>query len=172
MAEKTPKGTAGGPVKASKSSVVERRPAHKAVSHTAAPPKPADGEPPKKLAPAEKRKFRELLMAVRSRLDSQINEHRAESLRREDGVNSEEDGTDAFDRQLTLGLVSAEQDIAFEVEEALRRLEENTYGLCESCGCRVEQMRLEAIPFVRNCVRCQSEREHRTGFRRDVLGVR
>jgi RNA polymerase-binding transcription factor DksA len=146
--------------------------ATKTVTVTAVVPgNPLDGKT-NKLTVTQKRKFLDLLTAIRARLSNQISEHRSESLRREDGVNAEEDGTDAFDRQFTLGLVSAEHDLIFEIEEAERRLSNGTYGLCEVCACPIEPLRLQAIPFVRNCVRCQSEREGRRGIRRDMLGVR
>jgi DnaK suppressor protein len=152
-------------------SAKSRRAAARSAAPAAAPKASSPELKNIKLTVTQQRKYRDLLTAIRARLASQISEHRSESLRREDGVNVEEDGTDAFDRQFTLGLVSAEHDLIFEIEEAERRLTNGSYGLCELCSSPIEPLRLQAIPFVRNCVRCQSEREGRRGNRRDMMGA-
>jgi len=46
-----------------------------------------------------------------------------------------------------------------EVEDALDRLEEGTYGICEDCGATIKLERLKALPFTTCCVRCQEKRE-------------
>jgi RNA polymerase-binding protein DksA len=45
-----------------------------------------------------------------------------------------------------------------EVERALRKMDEGTYGLCENCGKEIAQPRLEAIPTARFCIDCASSR--------------
>ncbi|MFC1497032.1 TraR/DksA family transcriptional regulator [Verrucomicrobiota bacterium] len=113
----------------------------------------------------EKREFIQLLLDLRERLKGQIESLKGGSLTRSDSVASEEDGTDAFDRQFALKLVSSEHDIVFEIDEALRRIEARTYGVCEGCKKAIEKLRLKALPFVKMCVKCQSEIENgRPGF--------
>lgn len=68
-------------------------------------------------------------------------------------------GTDNFDREFALSLVSSEQDAIYEIEEALKRLENSTFGICEICEKPVRRERLEAVPFARLCVQCQSHVE-------------
>jgi len=63
------------------------------------------------------------------------------------------------ERQFALTLVSSESQSLFEIDEALQRVDDGTYGSCEACGGRIETPRLEALPFVRNCITCQSEAE-------------
>ena len=46
-----------------------------------------------------------------------------------------------------------------DIEEAILRLKEKSYGTCEQCGHRIPEGRLKAVPFARTCVRCQEERE-------------
>ncbi len=75
------------------------------------------------------------------------------------GMHMADHGTDNFDREFALNLVSAEHDVLYEIDDALRRIDEATYGICEECGCQVEKARLEALPFARLCVRCKSEKE-------------
>ena len=52
------------------------------------------------------------------------------------------------------------QETIEEIEEALRLLEDGTYGLCSSCGVAIRYERLEAVPVAQRCVSCQSGREH------------
>ena len=65
-------------------------------------------------------------------------------------------GTDNFDREFALSLVSNEQEALYEIEEALKRLDQNTYGICGNCEKPILKARLEAVPFARLCVHCQS----------------
>jgi RNA polymerase-binding transcription factor DksA len=68
-------------------------------------------------------------------------------------------GTDNFDREFALSLVSSEQDALYEIEEAMKRLESGTYGVCAMCDKLIRKERLEAVPFTRMCVQCQSVQE-------------
>jgi RNA polymerase-binding transcription factor DksA len=63
-------------------------------------------------------------------------------------------GTEEFLYDLNATLLANEQYIVSEVREALRRLDEGTYGLCQECGGPIAKARLEAIPFTRFCVKC------------------
>ncbi len=68
-------------------------------------------------------------------------------------------GTDTSQRDLQLGLVSKEQEILYRINEALQRIEEGTYGKCESCGEPIKESRLKAVPFAKLCVPCQEKEE-------------
>src|SRR4051812_37957699 len=63
-------------------------------------------------------------------------------------------GTDEFLYDMNATLLENEQYIVAEAREALNRLDNGTYGICESCGRSIASARLEAIPFVRFCVKC------------------
>jgi RNA polymerase-binding protein DksA len=67
--------------------------------------------------------------------------------------------TDNFDREFNLGLASSEQDLLNQIDEALRRIEEGNYGICEVCSKPIAQKRLLAVPYARFCIKCQSEEE-------------
>ena len=108
---------------------------------------------------AQKDKFRDMLLSVRDRVSRQITALKDDSLTRHDEVNTVEDGTDAFERQFALSLVTSENDALHEIDEALRRIEGGEYGVCEGCGEIIEEPRLKALPFVRMCIGCQSEAE-------------
>ena len=67
--------------------------------------------------------------------------------------------SDAYDRDFALSLLSQEQDALYEIDEALKRIEVGTYGKCEMSGKPIPHARLEAIPFARFTVGCQTQLE-------------
>lgn len=68
-------------------------------------------------------------------------------------------GTDNFDREFAASLLNSEHDVLYEIEEALRRIDGGTYGVCEQSGEPIERERLRALPFARYCVAVQTEME-------------
>jgi DnaK suppressor protein len=132
------------------------------LRHSAGAPSDGSGSKPSRKDKYTKRdlvKFRAMLLRVREELERQVASLRSSSLTREDNVNSEEDGTDAFERQLALNLASTEGDSIFAIDQALKRIEDGTYGACETCGCLIGRERLQALPFVQLCIACKSESE-------------
>lgn len=75
------------------------------------------------------------------------------------GMHQADAGSDAYDRDFALSLLSQEQDALYEIEEALKRIEQGTYGICEMSGKAIMQARLEALPFARFTVECQAQYE-------------
>jgi DnaK suppressor protein len=75
------------------------------------------------------------------------------------GMHQADAGSDAYDRDVALSLLSQEQDALYEIDEALKRIELGTYGKCEMSGKPISHARLEAIPFARYTVECQSQLE-------------
>lgn len=68
-------------------------------------------------------------------------------------------GTDAMEREKTFLFASAEGRLLYNVDQALRRLYRNEFGLCQSCGKEIGKPRLEAIPHASLCVACQEKQE-------------
>lgn len=75
------------------------------------------------------------------------------------GMHQADAGSDAYDRDFALSLLSQEQDALYEIDQALKRIELGTYGVCEMSGKAISRARLEAIPFARFTVECQSQLE-------------
>lgn len=122
------------------------------------------GKGNKYLSADKKRELHEKLLRLRERITGQINFLAADNLNRtqkdtEVDFRSEEQGTDNFDRDFALNRVSLEQDIVFEIDEALNRIQMGTYGCCEGCSGPIEKPRLDALPYSRMCVACQSRTE-------------
>ena len=72
-------------------------------------------------------------------------------------------GSDNFDQELTLSLLGSEKDALDQIADALGRIEDGSYGLCETCGKKIAEPRLEAIPYAAQCVRCASKVEDGQG---------
>ena len=77
------------------------------------------------------------------------------------GMHQADAGSDAYDRDFALSLLSQEQDALYEIDEALKRVDAGTYGICEMSGKPIPHARLEAIPFARFTVECQTQIEKR-----------
>src|SRR3954463_453403 len=75
------------------------------------------------------------------------------------GMHQADAGSDAYDRDFALSLLSQEQDALYEIDQALKRIELGTYGIGEMSGKPIMHARLEAIPFARLTVECQSQLE-------------
>src|SRR5215211_3219334 len=75
------------------------------------------------------------------------------------GMHQADAGSDAYDRDFALSLLSQEQDALYEIDEALKRIDGGTYGVCEMSGEKIAQARLEALPFARYTVECQAQYE-------------
>lgn len=81
------------------------------------------------------------------------------------GMHQADAGSDAYDRDFALSLLAKEQDAIYEINEALKRIEQGTYGICEMSGDLISEERLEALPFTRFTVISQAkiESEQRGG---------
>jgi DnaK suppressor protein len=77
------------------------------------------------------------------------------------GLHQADAGSDAYDRDFALSLLSQEQDALFEIDEALKRIAKGTYGVCEMSGKQIPKARLEARPFARFTVECQQDIERK-----------
>lgn len=117
----------------------------------------------RRLAP-EIKKLRDRLLRLRAELTGRIGaiiqDHL--SLAADDtqmDFRSEEQGTDNFERDMALIKAGTEQEVVFEIDEALARINAGKFGRCEMCGKPVEKARLQAIPYSRRCFKCQTEAE-------------
>src|SRR5438093_3416070 len=80
-------------------------------------------------------------------------------------------GTDNFDRDFARSLLSSDQDAVYEIEEALKRIEKDTYGICELTGKSIPKARLDAIPWTRFTVEAQGQLEREGALRQRRLGT-
>ena len=77
-----------------------------------------------------------------------------------DGIQDIADqATSAYTQEFLLSSGAAERRMLKQVDEALHKIRQETYGLCETCGEMINERRLEALPFARLCISCQEEEE-------------
>lgn len=69
-----------------------------------------------------------------------------------------------FDQELSLSLLGSEKDALDQINGALKRIEDGSFGECEECGMKIPKARLEAIPYAALCVQCASQREKGHGL--------
>lgn len=69
--------------------------------------------------------------------------------------------TDTYDREFSLSLASTDREALYEFDDALKKIEDGTFGICESCKLLISKNRLKAVPSARLCVKCQEKKEKR-----------
>jgi RNA polymerase-binding transcription factor DksA len=111
--------------------------------------------------------FKDLLLTLRERVAGEYS-----ALSRDNMAANQRDpslsdqGTDTFDREMELNMMGSEQEVIFEIDAALRRIEKGTFGICELTEAEIPRARLEALPYVRYTVEAQSQLEQgRARFR-------
>jgi DnaK suppressor protein len=67
--------------------------------------------------------------------------------------------TDTYDREFSLGLASNGREMLYGLDDAIKRIEEGTFGICEECKVVITKSRLKAVPWARYCVKCQEKKE-------------
>ena len=120
----------------------------------------------------EWQEFYNNLLELREQLLAQMNGLAKESAQEMAGysLHMADSGTDNFDRDFALSLLSADQDSVYEIEEALKRIERKTYVICELTGKPIPKVRLEAIPWTRFTVEAQAQLERDGALRQRRLG--
>lgn len=78
---------------------------------------------------------------------------------KDDGMDTYDVATEERDREINMIISDRDRQKLGAIEEALERLDDGSYGICESCEEEIPVERLKAMPFTRLCVQCQSERE-------------
>ena len=107
------------------------------------------------------KKARETLEEMRAQLlrstRTDVQEGREQS--KDEGMDTYDIASDARDREINLILTDRDRDKLQAIDDALARIDDGTYGVCESCESDIAEGRLEALPFTRLCISCQAERE-------------
>ena len=123
--------------------------------------------PKSPLTPKELREFRDLLLAKRTELCGDVERLTNEALN-SDGANAEQSnmpihmadlGSDNWEREFTLGLIASERALVREIDEALQRIEEKTYGICLGTLQPIDRARLRAKPWAKYCIEYARARE-------------
>lgn len=141
--------------------------------------KPADlGE---KDVPEKFKRYYKLLLDLRAHLTEGIERHSEETLKRSAkddagdlsayGQHMADAGTDTFDRDFALSMVANEQEALSEIEAAIKRIHDGTYGVCEITQKPIAKERLLAVPFTRYSAEAQKDLERNRHRSRTQAGL-
>lgn len=119
-----------------------------------------------KLKKDELKKYKEILISLRESLTGDVKSLETEALKESEqdfSVDHMADhGSDNFEQEFTLGLIENKEETVREINEAIERIGDGTFGICEGCEKPILKSRLQAIPFARFCVDCQRKNEKRS----------
>lgn len=125
---------------------------------------------PRKKLTAETLELRKILEAKRRILSGDVSHMEDEALNKTGQEQASQDisnfadlGSDNFEQEFTIGLIENEAEALAEIENALQKMGEGTFGLCEGCGKKIAKIRLRAIPYARLCIECKRLEEVRGG---------
>ena len=114
------------------------------------------------LSSTDLKHFKQILLEKRREILNNVNEIEDEALKksRMDAsgdlssmpIHMADIGTDNYEQEFALGLMDSERKLLREIDEALGRIENKTYGICEGTGKLIRKARLEAQPWARHCV--------------------
>ena len=128
------------------------------------------------MKPEELKEYRLMLKTLQARLRGDVEQLQEEAFSGSEAGNESrssnhmaEMGSDAWDLEFSLQLVESDQGVLEEISHALKKFDNGTYGICETCveqgkpeaKTRIPKARLQAIPHARNCVDCERLKESR-----------
>ena len=122
------------------------------------------------LSPKQLEHFRELLLHRRDILVGDVQALEEGALRgsvqqgAHKSSNPDDRGSEAFSQDFSLQLAASEREILEEIDQALKRIEEGTYGLCEETGKPISLARREAKPWARLCIEAAQKRDRFRAF--------
>jgi RNA polymerase-binding transcription factor DksA len=127
------------------------------------------GRKKKRFLKKDLQKYRKKLIDLKEDIFEQVQDISSETLMKSQkdisgdvsgcGLHMADVATDNYERDFNLNLISTEQRIIIEIDQALKRIEENNFGTCLGCKKPITKKRLNAIPYSRYCTKCQDEIE-------------
>ena len=116
------------------------------------------------------KQFKDLLLVTRANVAGEIKsiaKEASKNPRESSGdlssytVHMADMSADTYERELAMNIASSEQQVLYQIDEALKRVEEGTYGLCQSCEQTISMSRLKAVPYTSMCIDCQRVQEQK-----------
>ncbi|MGQ3683603.1 MAG: TraR/DksA family transcriptional regulator [Candidatus Loosdrechtia sp.] len=113
--------------------------------------------------------YKKLLLVLRERLVGKVDSMHGEALKRsrQDAsgdlsnvpIHMADVGTDNYERDLMIELIQSGEQSLRDIDTALEKIEEGSYGICEMCSKKINKERLKALPHAKLCIDCQREEE-------------
>jgi RNA polymerase-binding protein DksA len=154
-----------------KKRIVKRKAARKTKAKVKRAKSPAKAKAPKikRMAAKDLKKYKALLLEEREKIGGGLNHITQETLKTSQkdasgdlsgySFHMADQASDNYEVEFSLGRASDEQDVLYSIDEALKRIEDGTYGNCPQCGKQIPKKRLTAIPQTELCIICQSKNE-------------
>lgn len=113
--------------------------------------------------------FKKLLLERKEAITDEINHISSDTLKRTQkdasgdisgySYHMADVATDNYDREFSLELAGNERKTLYEIDVALHRIDDGSFGICEGCSCLITKKRLKAVPYARSCIKCQEAKE-------------
>ncbi|MBI4596853.1 MAG: TraR/DksA C4-type zinc finger protein [Candidatus Omnitrophica bacterium] len=116
------------------------------------------------------KQFRQLLITERVKLAGEIRaiaQENSKSPREASGdlsaytLHMADMAADTYERELSMNIVSSEQELLYQIDDALKRLDDGSFGLCQQCSEPITMSRLKAVPYASLCISCQRAKEQK-----------
>ena len=117
------------------------------------------------------KQFRQLLIVERTKLTDEIKSiaHDASTSPRDASgdlsaytIHMADMAADTYERELSMNIVSSEQEILYQIDDALKRLDDGSFGICQQCNQAIALSRLRAVPYASLCIECQRSKERKS----------
>jgi len=114
------------------------------------------------------KQFRQLLITERAKFADEIRsiiKENARNPREASGdlsaytVHMADMAADTYERELSTNLVSSEQEVLYQIDDALKRIDEGSFGVCQQCNKPITMSRLKAVPYASHCISCARAKE-------------
>ena len=115
--------------------------------------------------------FRQLLITERAKFLSELKsivQESSKSPREASGdlsgytVHMADMAADTYEREMNVNIASSEQEILYQIDDALKRIDDGTFGACQSCNKSITMSRLKAVPYASLCIECQRAKEQKS----------
>ena len=114
-------------------------------------------------------KYQKMLLKKREELIGEVKHLQSETLNKSQkeaagdlsgySIHPADQASDTYDRQLSIDLASSEGRIIRDIDAALKKIKEKTFGVCETCGKKIRFSRLKVLPYAPYCLNCQEKNE-------------
>ena len=120
------------------------------------------------LSKQQLKQYRQLLITEREKFAEEIRVLAHEALRSPREASGDLSGytvhmadmaSDTYERELSTKLVSSEQEVLYQIDDALKRIDEDAFGVCGECNKAIPLSRLKAVPYAPLCIQCQQAKE-------------
>ncbi|MBN2452784.1 MAG: TraR/DksA C4-type zinc finger protein [Candidatus Omnitrophica bacterium] len=133
--------------------------------------KPHPAAKTRKMPKSELKKYKELLLRERSQVGGDLMHISKNTLNKSArdasgdlsgySYHMADQASDDYDRDFSLGRATEEQKLLYAIDEAIKRVEDGSYGNCLVCGRQIAKRRLMALPHSELCIECQEKKESR-----------